>query len=99
MPYTYIVQCADSSFYTGWTTNLETRLTAHNNGTGARYTRCRLPVALVYYELQSDESQARKREYAIKQLSRKSKLELITAFHSCGVSNIDNLIIQPPEVK
>lgn len=99
MPYTYIVQCADNTLYTGWTTNIETRLVAHNNGTGARYTRSRLPVTLVYYELQPDESQARKREYAIKQLSRKAKLELITAFHSCGVSNIDNSILQPPKVK
>lgn len=80
MPYTYIVKCADGSLYTGWTTNLETRVTAHNNGSGARYTRSRLPVTLVYYELQPDESQARKREYAIKQLNRKDKEQLIAGF-------------------
>ena len=80
VPYTYIVKCADGSLYTGWTTNLETRLTAHNNGSGARYTRSRLPVTLVYYELQPDESQARKREYAIKQLRRKDKEQLIAGF-------------------
>ena len=80
MPYTYIVKCADGSLYTGWTTNLETRVTAHNNGKGARYTRSRLPVTLVYYELQPDESQARKREYAIKQLERKDKEQLIAGF-------------------
>ncbi len=80
MPYTYIVKCADGSLYTGWTTNLETRVTAHNSGRGARYTRSRLPVTLVYYELQPDESQARKREYAIKQLDRKDKEQLIAGF-------------------
>ncbi|MCM0759229.1 MULTISPECIES: GIY-YIG nuclease family protein [Sporomusa] len=80
MPYTYIVKCADGSLYTGWTTNLETRVTAHNRGRGARYTRSRLPVTLVYYELQPDESQARKREYAIKQLDRKDKEQLIAGF-------------------
>lgn len=80
MPYTYIVKCADGTFYTGWTTNLETRLTAHNNGSGARYTRSRLPVTLVYYEMQPDESQAKKREYAIKKLNRTAKEKLITGF-------------------
>lgn len=80
MPYTYIVKCADGSLYTGWTTNLETRVIAHNSGKGARYTRSRLPVTLVYYELQPDESQARKREYAIKQLERKDKEQLIAGF-------------------
>lgn len=80
MPYTYIVKCADGSLYTGWTTNLEARVMAHNNGHGARYTRSRLPVTLVYYELQPDESQARKREYAIKQLKRKDKEQLIAGF-------------------
>ncbi|WP_094605132.1 hypothetical protein SPSIL_031830 [Sporomusa silvacetica DSM 10669] len=80
MPYTYIVQCVDSTYYTGWTTNLETRLAAHNSGSGARYTRGRLPVALVYYEYYATESLARKREYAIKRLSRKTKEEMVKAF-------------------
>ncbi|WP_371381513.1 GIY-YIG nuclease family protein [Sporomusa aerivorans] len=80
MFYTYIVECADGTFYTGWTTNLITRVAAHNKGTGARYTRSRLPVTLIYYELCPSESQARKREYAIKQLSRKAKEALIAAF-------------------
>ncbi|MGL5513484.1 MAG: GIY-YIG nuclease family protein [Sporomusa sp.] len=82
MPYTYIVQCADGTFYTGWTTNLETRIAAHNSGNGARYTRSRLPVALVYYEHQPNKSQARQREWAIKQLNRKTKEEMVTAFNS-----------------
>ncbi len=80
MPYTYIVQCADSTYYTGWTTNLEIRLAAHNSGNGARYTRGRLPVALVYYEEHATESLARKREYAIKRLDRQAKEELVQAF-------------------
>ncbi|MDF2874859.1 MAG: hypothetical protein K0R22_1542 [Sporomusa sp.] len=80
MAYTYIVQCADGTFYTGWTTNLETRVAVHNSGSGARYTRSRLPVTLIYYELQPDESQARKREYAIKRLSRKEKEVLVAGF-------------------
>ncbi|WP_425057770.1 hypothetical protein SCACP_23090 [Sporomusa carbonis] len=80
MPYTYIVQCADGTFYTGWTTNIETRMVAHNSGSGARYTRSRLPVELVYYEIQPSQSLARKREYAIKRLSRKQKELLIAGF-------------------
>lgn len=80
MPYTYIVQCADGTYYTGWTTNLDTRLAAHNSGTGARYTRGRLPVALVYYEELATESLARKRECALKRLSRKTKGEMVKSF-------------------
>jgi putative endonuclease len=80
MPYTYIVQCADNSYYTGWTTDLEARLAAHNSGSGARYTRSRLPVTLVYYEEHDSESQARKREYAIKQLKRQAKEAMVKSF-------------------
>ncbi|MBP2635717.1 MAG: Excinuclease subunit domain protein [Firmicutes bacterium] len=80
MPYTYIIRCADNTYYTGWTTDLETRLVAHNSGSGARYTRGRLPVELVYYEEYANESLARKREYAIKQLTRKVKEEMIQEF-------------------
>lgn len=80
MAYTYIVQCADGTFYTGWTTNLAARMTAHNAGTGARYTRSRRPVALIYYELQPNESLARKREWAIKHMSRKAKEMLVAGF-------------------
>ena len=47
--YTYILKCADNTFYTGWTTNLENRLKTHNQGKGAKYTRSRLPVILIYY--------------------------------------------------
>lgn len=79
MPYTYIVQCADNTYYTGWTTNLTARLAAHNKGSGARYTRSRLPVMLVYYEEHATESLARRRECAIKALSRKAKEELVNS--------------------
>lgn len=77
MHYTYIVKCRDNTFYTGWTTNLEKRIKAHNEGRGAKYTRSRAPVCLVYYEEYETKQEALKREYAIKQFSRKEKLALI----------------------
>lgn len=75
--YTYIVECSDGSLYTGWTNHLEERIKSHNEGKGAKYTRCRLPVRLVYYEEFATKQDAMKREYAIKQLPRKDKLILI----------------------
>ena len=77
MAYTYIVRCRDGSLYTGWTVDLEERLQAHNAGFGAKYTRSRRPVSLVYYETYETKTEAMKREYAIKQLSRQEKLKLI----------------------
>ncbi len=77
MPYTYILECADSTYYTGWTTDLSARLAAHNSGKGARYTRARRPVRLVYAEYQPTVSAACKREAAIKQLKREEKTVLI----------------------
>lgn len=76
--FTYIVRCSDNSLYTGWTVNIQRRITSHNKGTGAKYTRARRPVELVYYEVYNNRSQALKREYAIKKLSRTDKLELIS---------------------
>ncbi len=76
--YTYIVECADHSLYTGWTTNLHERISIHNAGKGAKYTKSRLPVRLIYFEKHSSKQAAMKREYAIKQLTRKQKLELIS---------------------
>lgn len=73
----YIVRCADDTLYTGWTTNLERRLQAHNSGQGAKYTRSRRPVELVYSEPQPSRSAARQREAAIKRLNRRQKLALI----------------------
>ena len=78
--YTYILKCADGTYYTGWTTDLEQRLKAHNEGTGAKYTRARLPVALAYAELHETKSDAMKREAAIKKLSRKEKEALTASF-------------------
>lgn len=77
MNYTYIVECSDTSLYTGWTTNLEKRLLMHNQGKGAKYTRSRLPVRLVYYEEFDSKEAAMSREYAIKHLSRAGKRKLI----------------------
>jgi putative endonuclease len=74
--YVYIVRCADGTLYTGWTTDLDRRLKAHNDGTGAKYTRSRRPVELVYQELFEDKIEAQKREWAIKHLTRKEKLLL-----------------------
>ena len=78
MNYTYIVQCADGTLYTGWTNCLQKRLKAHNEGkAGAKYTRSKRPVKLVYYEGFETKEEAMRREYAIKQLTRKQKLNLM----------------------
>lgn len=78
MNYVYILKCKDGSLYTGYTNNLERRIKTHNNGKGAKYTRCRLPVELVYYESHETKSDAMKREYCIKQMSREVKVKLIS---------------------
>ena len=75
--YTYILRCADDTFYCGWTNDLDRRLKAHNSGKGAKYTRSRLPVALVYFEELESQAEAQRREFEIKKLPRKRKLELI----------------------
>ena len=78
MNYTYMVQCADGSLYTGWTNCLSKRLKAHNESkSGAKYTRTKRPVKLVYYEGYETKEEAMGREYVIKQLTRKEKLQLI----------------------
>lgn len=77
MNYTYILKCADGTLYCGWTNDLEKRLTAHNSGKGAKYTRSRLPVTLVYYEEFETSVEAQKREYRIKKMPRQQKLALI----------------------
>ena len=74
---TYILQCGDGSLYTGYTNNLEQRLKMHESGKGAKYTRGRGPFQLVYYEKFATKQLAMSREYAIKQLSRMAKLQLI----------------------
>lgn len=77
MNYTYILECSDGSLYTGWTTDVERRLSAHNSGKGAKYTRARLPVKLVYFESYDEKVMAMRREAEIKSYSRAKKLELI----------------------
>ena len=77
MNYTYILKCKDGSLYTGWTNDLEQRVAAHNTGKGAKDTKARRPVELVYFEEFETKEQAMKREYAIKQMARKDKLELV----------------------
>lgn len=74
----YILSCADGSLYTGISPDVAQRLAVHNSGKGAKYTRGRLPVRLVYQEACADKSAALKRELAIKRLTRMEKLRLIT---------------------
>jgi putative endonuclease len=81
MNYVYILRCSDNTLYTGWTTNLDKRLKTHNNGKGAKYTRARLPVEIVYFEEFYNKKDAMKRECEIKKLSRKEKLNLIEYFN------------------
>ncbi len=82
MNYVYLLRCADGSLYGGWTTDLEKRVRTHNRGRGAKYTRSRLPVTLVYWEAYEDQREARKREWRLKRLSHREKLALIEAFRS-----------------
>lgn len=78
MNYTYILKCSDGTLYTGWTNDIDKRLKDHNEGRGAKYTRARTPVVLVYYETFSTKEEAMKREYAIKHMTRKQKEKLIS---------------------
>ena len=73
----YIVECADGTYYTGWAVDPERRVAMHNKGRGAKYTKMRLPVQLVYVEEQPDLSTALKREIAIKRMTRARKRKLI----------------------
>lgn len=79
--YTYILECADGTLYCGWTKSIcRNGLQPTIAGKGARYTKSRRPVVLKYYETFSTKQEAMRREWAVKQLSRKEKLELIEAF-------------------
>lgn len=87
MNYTYIVECSDGTLYTGWTNDLTKRLEAHNAGKGAKYTRPRRPVLLVYHESFQTKEEAMRREYEIKHYTRKRKQKLIKENHAdedCG---------------
>ncbi|MDR3243758.1 MAG: GIY-YIG nuclease family protein [Elusimicrobiota bacterium] len=77
MNYTYILQCSDDTYYTGWTNDLKKRLKAHNSGKGGKYTRSRYPVELVYFEKHTSKQKAQSREFIIKRLSRQEKEQLI----------------------
>lgn len=77
MNFVYVLRCADGSLYTGWTNDLERRLTAHNEGRGSKYTRSRRPVELAYFEPCETKQQAMSRECQIKKLRREEKLSLI----------------------
>jgi len=76
--YCYIVECADGTYYTGWAIDPEHRVAVHNKGLGARYTRTRTPVKLVYVEELPDRKTAMKREIAIKKMERRRKIKLIS---------------------
>lgn len=80
MEYVYILRCRDDTLYTGWTNNLSHRLKSHQAAKGARYTKTRVPVHLVYFEVYAERSEALRREYQIKQLSRAQKNQLIANF-------------------
>jgi len=80
--YCYMVECADGTLYTGWTTDLRRRVAAHNAGRGSRYTRMHRPVKLVYFEHLPNRSEAMRREAQIKRMKRSAKLAQISNFKS-----------------
>ena len=73
----YVLECADGSFYAGYTNDLDRRIQVHNSGKGAKYTRARLPVTCIYHEAYETKPLAMKAEYAFKQLARGKKEEYI----------------------
>ncbi|MBR2735740.1 MAG: GIY-YIG nuclease family protein [Firmicutes bacterium] len=81
--FVYMLECSDGTFYTGWTTDADRRVKIHNRGQGAKYTRSRLPVTLVYLERNRGKSECLRREAAIKKLRRSQKKKLI-----CSASNL-----------
>ncbi len=78
MNYVYILECADGSFYTGWTNNIVRRYKAHQAGHGAKYTKSHKPIRIVHLEIFEEKTDAMKREYAIKHMSRAEKEKLIS---------------------
>lgn len=78
--YAYIVECRDGSLYTGWTTDVGQRVAAHNAGKGAKYTKSRRPVKLVYCERFETKEEAMRREYAIKRMRRAQKCILVEGY-------------------
>ena len=82
MPFAYMVRCSDGSFYTGYTTDLDRRVAAHNAGKGAKYTRSRRPVVLVYCEELPSKSLAMRREAQLKNLTRAQKEQMLTSIQN-----------------
>jgi len=82
--YTYMVHCSDGTFYTGWTVDPERRVRAHNAGWGARYTKARRPVRLVFLEKHLSRAEAMRRERAIKGMGRAAKLRLVAQGSASG---------------
>lgn len=82
MNFVYIIKCGDNSLYTGWTNNLEKRFKEHCEGKGAKYTRGRGPLELIYFETYEDKRQAMRRECEIKKLKREEKIKLINSCKS-----------------
>ncbi|MCR5774651.1 MAG: GIY-YIG nuclease family protein [Lachnospiraceae bacterium] len=83
MNYTYMLECADGTLYCGWTNDPKRRTEAHNAGKGAKYTKTRRPVKLVYLEAFETKEEAMSREWEIKHLSRRQKLDLIESGTGC----------------
>jgi len=92
MHYTYMLRCKDNTYYTGYTNNLEKRMKAHNEGKGAKYTRGRGPVELIYYEEFEDKTSAMSREYEIKRLTRNEKEVLRQEWEKNNRSIINGMI-------
>ena len=88
--YVYILRCRDESLYTGWTNDLEQRVAAHNTGKGAKYTRGRGPVELVYLEEFDTKQEAMSKEAKIKRLTRKEKLLLIENYQQEQKLNLEH---------
>ena len=84
MNYTYLLKCSDGTLYCGWTNDLEKRVKAHNSGRGAKYTKSRRPVRLVWYETFETKEEAMRREYAIKHMTRRAKLGLVMSYKETG---------------
>ena len=83
--FVYILRCSDGTLYTGMTDDVARRVEVHNSGKGAKYTRGRLPVEVLYTEECESYSAALKREYAIKQLTRKEKMALMAEYTKTNV--------------
>ena len=84
--YTYMVRCSDHSLYTGWTNDLEQRIAAHNSGQGTKYIVGRRPVTCLEYEVFEAKQDAMRREYAIKQLTKKEKEKLVAYHHLSSIA-------------